>query len=96
MIETKPFDAGRFLTEPEDVDALIADAFASGHAPYIAASIGFAARRHGMTKLASEIGVNRQALYTSLSTDGNPTLETVMKVLCALGFDVQVIRREVP
>jgi probable addiction module antidote protein len=39
-----------------------------------------------MTTLARKTGVNRQALYTALSENGNPTLETLLKVMTALGI----------
>jgi probable addiction module antidote protein len=39
-----------------------------------------------MSRIAAESGVNRQALYTALSEDGNPTLGTLLKVFDALGI----------
>lgn len=39
-----------------------------------------------MTKLAAKTGVNRQALYTALSEHGNPTLDTLLKIMTALGI----------
>ena len=85
-LATKPFDAAKYITEPEDVIEFLNDALESGHAPYIAAILGDVARSEGMTKLAEKTGVNRQALYTTLSENGNPTLETLLKVMAALGI----------
>lgn len=82
---TKPFDAAKYITEPEDVIDFLNDALESGHAPYIAAVLGDIARSEGMTKIAAKTGINRQALYTALSENGNPTLETLLKVMSALG-----------
>ena len=82
---TTPFDAAKYFTTPEDVIEFLNDALESGHAPYIAAVLGDVARSQGMTKLAAMTGVNRQALYTALSENGNPTLETLLKVLAAMG-----------
>jgi probable addiction module antidote protein len=81
-----PFDAAKYITEPEDVIEFLNDALESGHAPYIAAVLGDVARSEGMTKIAEKTGVNRQALYTALSENGNPTLETLLKVMSALGI----------
>ena len=39
-----------------------------------------------MTKVARETGLNREALYRTLSSQGNPELDTFMKVIRALGF----------
>ena len=82
---TTPFDGAQYFTTPESVIELLNDAFESGHAPYIANALGVAARSEGMSKIAAKTGVNRQALYTALSDEGNPTLETLLKVLGAMG-----------
>ncbi len=83
--QTKPFDAAKYITEPGDVIDLLNDAFESSHAGYIASALGIVARSEGMSKIAAKTGVNRQALYTALSESGNPTLETLLKVMSALG-----------
>jgi len=87
-IKTKAFDASKYINTPEAVAELLGDAFKTGHAGYIAAALGVAAKAHGMTKMAEEAGVSRQALYAALSEDGNPTLETVLKVTKVLGVDL--------
>jgi probable addiction module antidote protein len=85
-IQTMPFDAAKHITTPEGVIDLLNDALESGHVPYIANALGVIARSEGMTKIAAKTGVNRQALYTALSESGNPTLETLLKVMTALGI----------
>ena len=85
-IETKPFDAAKYLRTPEDVIDTLNDALESGEPGYIAAALGAAARSEGMGKIAEKAGVNRQALYTALSEDGNPTLATLLAVFSALGI----------
>ena len=85
-IATTPFDAAKYIREPEDVIDFLNDALESRHAPYIAKVLGDIARSEGMTKIAAKAGVNRQALYTALGENGNPTLETLLKVLGALGL----------
>lgn len=84
-LSTAPFDAAKYLTEPQHVVDLLNDAFDSGHAAYVANALGVVARSEGMTAIAAKTGVNRQALYTALSENGNPTLETLLKVVAALG-----------
>ncbi len=83
---TTPFDAAKYIRTPEDVAEALSDALESGEAGYIAATLGAIARSEGMTKLAAKTGVNRQALYTALGESGNPTLETLLKVMSALGI----------
>jgi probable addiction module antidote protein len=85
-LETTPFDAAKYITTPDGVIDLLNDALESGHVSYIANALGVIARSEGMTKLAAKTGVNRQALYTALSENGNPTLDTLLKVMAALGM----------
>ena len=88
-IETQTFDAAKYITEPEDVVEFLNDALETGNASYIAAVLGDIARSEGMTKLARETGMNRQALYSALSENGNPTLDTLLKILAALGIKLK-------
>ena len=46
-----------------------------------------------MSDLARKAGLGRQALYTALSENGNPTLETLTSVLDALGLQLTVQKR---
>lgn len=52
---------------------------------FLAKAIGEVARAKGMMKIARETGLAREALYRSLSADGNPSFATIIKVLNALG-----------
>jgi probable addiction module antidote protein len=83
---TAPFDGAKYIRTPEDVVELLSDALESGETGYVAAALGAIARSEGMTALAKKSGVNRQALYTALSENGNPTLQTLLKVMSALGI----------
>jgi len=84
--QTTPFDGAKYLRTPEEVIDTLNDALESGEPGYVAVVLGAAARSEGMSKIAEKAGVNRQALYASLSKDGNPTLGTLLSVLNALGL----------
>lgn len=88
-LQTMPFDAAKYINEPEDVVEILNDAFESGEPGYVAVVLGTIARSEGMTRIAEKTGVNRQALYTALSENGNPTLETLLKVMSALGIKLK-------
>lgn len=60
---------------------------------HIAAALGNIARSKGMSEIARKTGLGRQALYKSLSEDGNPTLETLVAVLSVLGLELTVQKR---
>lgn len=85
MEMTKPFDPAKYMTDPAAQQELLDDAFASGDAAYIADALGIIARARGMTEVARSAGVTREALYKSLSEEGDPRLTTLLGVARALG-----------
>lgn len=85
MVKTEPFDAARYLTSARAQSELLNDALASGNAAYFAHALGVIARARGMTEVAREAGVTREALYKALSEDGDPRLTTLLSVVRALG-----------
>lgn len=82
------YDPADALDSDEAVEIFLNDAFATGDAGYIARALGVVARAKGMTKIARETGLAREQLYKSLSETGNPTLETTLAVLKAIGFEM--------
>jgi probable addiction module antidote protein len=53
--------------------------------------IGAIARSKGMKAIATELGLSRESLYKSLSTGGNPSFSTVLKVVDLLGYKMQIL-----
>jgi len=89
-IETVPFEASEFLETAEAQAELLSDAFASGEPAYITVALGAIAKAHGMSAVAREAGVTREALYKALSERGDPQLSTLMGVIKALGFEISI------
>jgi len=85
MVQTEAFDAARYLNSPDSQADLLNDALASGDAAYVAQALGVIARARGMTEVAREAGVTREALYKALSENGDPRLTTLLGVARALG-----------
>jgi probable addiction module antidote protein len=82
------YDSADYLKTPEEVAEYLIAAFeeAGDDAAYMAHVIGVAARAHGgMTKLAKETGMTRAGLHKALSKDGNPSFDTIIKAMRALG-----------
>jgi probable addiction module antidote protein len=82
------FDPAALLKSDEAIKVFLEDAFETDDASYIANALGVVARAKGMTTIARETGLAREQLYRSLSESGNPTLETTLAVLKALGFQL--------
>ncbi len=89
-LETKPFDPADFLDTLDSQHELLADAVETGDAAYIAAALGVIARARGMTNVARAAGVSREALYKSLSKDGDPRLTTLLGVARALNLKISL------
>ncbi|HXZ14551.1 MAG TPA: addiction module antidote protein [Roseiarcus sp.] len=85
-MKTTPFDPADYLDTPESQEELLADAAESGEARYVAVALGTIARARGMSKVAKDAGVTREALYRAVSEDGDPRLSTLLGVAKALGL----------
>lgn len=89
-IETKPWDVTEYLDSEEDIFAYIEAAFDDGDPALIKKALGDVARARGMTAMAKEAGVTREALYKALSERGDPKLSTLLGVARALGVKLTV------
>lgn len=86
--KTIPYDLAAQLRTPEEMAAYL-DAWleeAPDDAAGIARALGDIARAKGMARVARDAGLSRESLYKALSTDGNPSLATILKVARALGI----------
>lgn len=85
--KTTPYDVAEHLRSPEEMAAYL-DAWleeAPDDAAGIARALGDIARAKGMTQVAKDAGLSRESLYRALSSEGNPSFATVLKVARALG-----------
>jgi probable addiction module antidote protein len=92
-MELRPFDPANYLETEEDILFYLEAAMEGNDAKHIASALGNIARSKGMSEIACKAGLGRQALYKALSEDGNPTLETLVAVLGALGLELTVQKR---
>lgn len=93
-IETTKWDAAEFLTSDEAIAAYLEAAFEDGDPKMIAVALGDIAKAKGMSAIAREAGVTREALYKSLSDRGDPKLSTLIGVMKALGLRFTVIKAD--
>lgn len=87
---TKPYDSADYLKTPEAVAAYLEDVLEDNDPALIAHALGVAARAHGMSAIAKKTNPSRESLYRTLSAEGNPELETLIKVLTELGLRLSV------
>ncbi|MDE8651832.1 addiction module antidote protein [Novosphingobium album (ex Liu et al. 2023)] len=94
-IETGPWDVTELLETPEDMAAYLEAAMEENDPAFFRRAIGDVVRAIGMTAVARETGLSREALYKALGENGNPTIATLSKVLAALGLRLSVAPIEV-
>jgi probable addiction module antidote protein len=82
--KTHPFDPAKFLDNDEAIAAYIDAALEEDDGAALADALGVIARARGMTQVARDVGVARESLCKSLSADGNPSVDTLLRVLKTL------------
>ena len=90
--EFKPFDIASLLEDDESIEYFLNDVLKDGDASLFAHSLGIAARAKGMTRVANDTGLAREALYRSFSEEGNPSLKSTIAVLRSLGLGLTIRR----
>ena len=93
-VATTPFDSAAYIRTPQEASLYLSDALESGDASVIAAALGTLARARGASTVAKAAGVSRGSLYTGLRSGGNPTLETLLRVMDELGIELSARPRE--
>ena len=85
---TTRYDVAEHLRTPEEMAAYLEACLeeADGDAAFVAKALGDIARAKGMTEVAREAGLSRESLYKALSGERNPSFDTILKVIAALGL----------
>lgn len=89
-METSKFDIADYLDSNEMIAEYLNAVLAEGDDSDVITAIGHIAKSIGMTKIAQETGLSRPSLYKALSDGAKPQFETIMKVLRAIGGQIQI------
>ncbi len=89
-METSRFNISDYLDNNEMIAAYLNAVLAEGDDSEVIAAIGHIAKSIGMTKIAQETGLSRPSLYKALSEGSKPQFDTIMKVLRAIGGQIQI------
>ena len=86
--KTTRYDVAEHLRNPEEMAAYLEACMeeADGDAAFIAKALGNITRAKGMSQVARDAGVSRESLYKALSGERNPSFDTILKVIGALGI----------
>ena len=93
-LEIDDFDPSEYLGSEQAVAAYLTEALESNDASMLATAVGNVARARGMTEIAKASGLAREALYKALRPNSQPRMETITRVLGALG--VRLVAEVIP
>ncbi len=86
-----PFDAARYLTDAAAIAEYMSAVLESGDSDLLLLALSDVARARGMAQVAADAGLGRESLYKALAPGAKPRFDTVMKVMAALGIQVQAL-----
>jgi probable addiction module antidote protein len=87
------FRVADYLDSPAMVAAYLNDILEDRDAGLLAFALGELAKARGMPVVAAHTGLAREALYKALRAGSSPRLDTILKVLDALGMRLVVVPR---
>ena len=79
------FDIAEHLDSEQAIAEYITIVLEENDPSALADALGVAARARGMTEIAKQSGLTREALYKALRADAQPRFETISRVCAALG-----------
>jgi probable addiction module antidote protein len=86
-----PYRSADFLKSAEDIAEYLNAALEDGDVRVLLMALRNSAEAiGGMTELARRTGLSREALYRTLSEDGNPRLSSLKAILGAFGVELAV------
>ncbi|MEB2781460.1 addiction module antidote protein [Algoriphagus sp. C2-6-M1] len=89
-MKASKFDIADYLDSKEMIAEYLNTVLEDGNETDVINAIGHVAKAIGMTKISEETGLSRPSLYKALSDGAKPQFATVMKVLKAIGGQLQV------
>ena len=90
MKKVTKFDIAEYLDNDEMIKEYLNTVLEEGDSKDIITALGYIAKALGMTKIAEETGLSRPSLYKALSEGAKPQFETILKVLRAVGANLNL------
>jgi len=89
MPKLKAFDVADYLDNDEVIAEYLTAALEDANPDVFLMAVADVAKARGMSHVASEAGLGRESLYKAFSPGAKPRYDTVLKVLKALGIQLQ-------
>ena len=90
MKKITKFDIAEYLDNDEMIKEYLNTVLEEGDSNDIVTALGYIAKALGMSKIAEETGLSRPSLYKALSEGAKPQFETILKVLRAVGGNLNL------
>ena len=87
---TTKFEITDYLESNEMIAEYLNTVLEEGNSADLTVAIGHVAKAIGMSKIAEKTGMSRPSLYKALSNGAKPQFETIMKVLKAIGGQINI------
>ena len=89
-MQTTKFEISDYLDDPKVIASYLNTVLEEGDSDELIVALGHITKAIGMTKIAHKTGMSRPSLYKALSEGAKPQFETIMKVLRAIGGQINV------
>ena len=90
MKKVTKFDIAEYLDNDEMIKEYLNTVLEEGDSKDIIIALGYIAKALGMSKIAEQTGLSRPSLYKALSEGSKPQFETILKVLRAVGGNLNL------
>ena len=85
IADLKTFDMAEMLDSEQAIAEYLTIVLEENYAAALADALGTVARARGMTAVAQDAGLAREALYKALRAGAHPRFDTIQRVMAALG-----------
>lgn len=86
----KTFDMAEMLDSEQAIAEYLTVVLEENDPSALAEALGTVARARGMTQVAEDSGIAREALYKALRPGAQPRFDTIQRVMAALGVKLRV------
>lgn len=92
VAELSTFDMAEALQSEQDIMDYLNLVLEENDPAELAHALGVIARAKGMTQIAKDAGIGREALYKALRSDASPRFDTINRVVHAFGFKLAIVQ----
>lgn len=91
MPALQAFDVADYLDNDEVIAEFLTAALEDPNPEVFLMAVADVAKARGMSHIASETGLGRESLYKAFAPGAKPRYDTVLKVLKAIGIQLQAL-----